>query len=127
MNSNKLKVDQKISGWAWLEIGVTSQITALKLTLSQEWIDGVNWFFAWWCKFRKAKSYFNTFSVGMVKNGHVRVIHETLRSAEWVYELSRFFASWLWCSHFWLDQHRTLHLWLSNASQLQLYLVDPWW
>ena len=33
----------------------------LKLAVSQEQIDGMNWFFAWWCKFRKAKSYFNDF------------------------------------------------------------------
>ena len=40
----------------------------LKLTVSREWIDGMNWFFVYWCKFRKTKSYFNDFWVGVVKN-----------------------------------------------------------
>ena len=40
----------------------------LKLTVSEEWIDEMNWFFACWCKFKKAKSYFTDFWVGMIKN-----------------------------------------------------------
>ena len=36
----------------------------LKLTVSQEQTDGMNWFFTCWCKFRKAKSDFNDFWVG---------------------------------------------------------------
>ena len=62
----------------------------LKLTVSQEWVDGMNWFFASWCKFRKAKSNFNDFWVDMVKIGHGHLVHETLKSSEWVYELSLF-------------------------------------
>ena len=73
----------------------------LKLTVSQEWIDGMNWFFACWCKFRKAKSNFNDFWVDVVKIGCGHLVHETLKSAEWVYELSWFFACWLWCNNFW--------------------------
>ena len=42
----------------------------LKLAVSQEWIDGMKWFFACLCKFRKAKCLFIDFWVGMVKNGH---------------------------------------------------------
>ena len=38
----------------------------LKLTVSQERIDGMHRYFACWCKFRKAKIYFNDFWVGMV-------------------------------------------------------------
>ena len=60
----------------------------LKLTISQEGIDGINWFFARWCKFRKTKSYFTDFWVGMVKNGFGYLVHETQKSAERVYELS---------------------------------------
>ena len=44
---------------------------------------------------------------------------------EWVQELSWFFACWLWCNNFLLDHHRTLYLWLLNASLLQLHLLDP--
>ena len=39
----------------------------LKLTVSQEWLDGMNWFFVCWCTFGKAKRYFCDFWVGMVK------------------------------------------------------------
>ena len=42
----------------------------LKLTVSQERIDGMNEFFACWCYFTKAKSYFTVFWVGLVKSGH---------------------------------------------------------
>ena len=28
-------------------------------------------------------------------------------------------------NNFWLDQHRIMYLWILNASQLQLYLLDP--
>ena len=41
-----------------------------KLAISQEWIDGMNWFFAWWCKFRKAK------------NGRGHLVYDTLKCAE---------------------------------------------
>ena len=94
--------------------------------VSQEWVDGMNWFFTCWCKFRKAKSNFNDFWVNVVKIGHGHVVHETLKSAEWVYELSWLFSCWLWCSDFWYNQHFTLDLWLLNASLLQFYLLNPW-
>ena len=48
-------------------------------TLSQKWIDGMNLFFACWCNFRKAKSYFSNFWMSMVKNGHDYLVHETLK------------------------------------------------
>ena len=99
----------------------------LKLAVSQEWIDGMNWFFACWCKFKKAKSYFNDFWVGQVKNGCCHLVHETLKSVEWVYGLSWYFACWLWCSNFLLDQHCTFYFWLLNFSLLELYLLAPWW
>ena len=38
--------------------------------VSQEGINGVNWFLICWNKFWKAKSYFNDFWVVVVKNGH---------------------------------------------------------
>ena len=37
----------------------------LKLNVSQEWTVGINWFFAWYYKFREAKSCFNDFWVGV--------------------------------------------------------------
>ena len=66
---------------ARIECGQSGQ-KALKLAVSQEWIDEMDWFFAWWCKLRKAKSYFSYFWVGQAKNGHGQLVHETLKSAE---------------------------------------------
>ena len=53
----------------------------LKLTVSQECTDRVTKFFKCWYKFRKAKSCFNDFWVGMVKNGHDLLVQETIKSA----------------------------------------------
>ena len=36
----------------------------LKLTESKKLTDGMNWYFASWCKFKKAKSYFSDFLAG---------------------------------------------------------------
>ena len=82
-NLHKLKVD-----WEIFWMGVTRNgcgqfgHRTLKLAVSQKRIDEMNWLFAWWCKFRKAKSYFNDFWVGMVKNGRGHLVHEVLKSAE---------------------------------------------
>ena len=38
-------------------------------------------FFACCCKFRKGKSWFNDFWVGLVKDGIGLLVHETLKSA----------------------------------------------
>ena len=40
----------------------------------------MNSFFACWCKFWEAKSYFNNFWVDVVKNGCSLLVHETLKS-----------------------------------------------
>ena len=42
---------------------------ALKLIVSQKWTNGINWFFVWWCKFRKTASWFSDYLVGMAKKG----------------------------------------------------------
>ena len=42
----------------------------LKSAVSQEWIDEFSWIFACLYKFRKGKSYFNNYWVGVVENGH---------------------------------------------------------
>ena len=53
----------------------------LKLMVSEECTDGINWFFLCWYKFRQAKSSFNDSWVGVVKNGSGILLHETLKSA----------------------------------------------
>ena len=85
----------------------------------------MNWFFACWCKFRKAKSFFNDLRVGAVKNGLGHSVNETLKSVvslEWVYELNWFFACWLWWSNFWLDRYRILYILLLTTA---VVLVGP--
>ena len=44
------------------------QKMTLKLAISQEWIDIMNWFCAIWYEFRKAESCFNDLWVCVVKN-----------------------------------------------------------
>ena len=64
-----LRYKPKCSELVRLKNLYVSHIT-LKLAVSQYKIDEIYWFFGCWYKFRKAKSYFNEFWVGMVKNGH---------------------------------------------------------
>ena len=52
----------------------------LKLTVSHKWTDGMNWLLVSRRKFRNAKSYFSNFWVGLVKNWHGHLVHETLKS-----------------------------------------------
>ena len=93
----------------------------LKLAVSQEWIDAVNFFWN-----AVAKSYYNDFWVGQVKNGQGHLVHETLKSAEWVYGLSWFFACWLWCNNFWLGRPRSPFLSLTFKCQsIGVVLVSP--
>ena len=51
----------------------------LKLTVSEEWTDGINWFFACWYRFTKIKSWSKIYWVGMVKNGCGYSGHGTLK------------------------------------------------
>ena len=81
-------------------------------------------FFACWCKFRKAKSCFTDFWAAKFKNGHFHLVHESLKCAEWLYELSWFFACWLRFNNFWVDEHCTLYLLHLNASILPVLLKD---
>ena len=71
---------------------------ALNSALSQEWIDEMSWFFAFWYKFKKAKSYFNNYWVSIVKIGWSFVDHGTLKSGfshKWFDKLSRLSESFL--------------------------------
>ena len=103
--SHKLKVDQKIF---WVGVVRNGCDQFVHGTQSQKLIDGTNLFFACWCKFGKAKSCFTDFWVGLVKNGHGHLVHETLKSTEWVYQLS-------WFLYADCD---------ANVSLLQFYLLN---
>ena len=98
-DSWKLEVDWKILGWAWSKNGCGhSVLRTLKLAVCQEEINGEHWFLVCWCKFRKARSYFNNFLVVVVvKNGHGLLGLGTLKSAvsqEPIDEMGWFFAFW---------------------------------
>ena len=90
-----LKVDQKFFGWAWSK--VFDYISRMK-----RWSELI----AYWCKFRKGKSYSNDFWVSVVKkqawpfSSWDPEICCVLRIS--LYELSWFFACWLWYTNFWL-------------------------
>ena len=102
---------------------------ALKSVLFQERIDGMGWFFGLWYKFRKAKSYFNNYCVGMFKNGRGLMDHGTLKSGvshKWFDELCR---STEWFLHADSDQTifglmTNLYLWhLNVGGPLLLYFA----
>ena len=90
----------------------------LKLTVSQKWTDGINKFFACWYKFRKAKSWFNDFWMGMVKNGHGPLVHETLKSA-----VSMIWADFLNADNYTMNFGRTYILNGVGGGLIQLYVL----
>ena len=89
-DSWKLKVDWKILGWE-----CHSGLRTLKLAVSQEVVNCINWFLVCWYKFRKAKSFFNNFWEVVFKIRCGIFSLGTLNSAvsqEWIDEMSWFFA-----------------------------------
>ena len=67
----------------------------LKLTLSEEWTNGINWFLACSCRFITVKSWSKIYWVGMVKNGCGQSGLGTLKltvSQNWTDEVTWFFA-----------------------------------
>ena len=84
--------------WAWSEMGVTSLVTGLKnwLYLKKELMEWTNFLHAG-ANSVKLKSNLIDFWVDVVKIVYGHLVHGTLKSAEWVHELTWFFACWLWC------------------------------
>ena len=119
--SHKLKVDQEIFGWAWPEWvwSVWSRDSKIGCISRMNWCKELI-FLQGGANSGKQKVISNDFWVGLVKNGHGHSVHETLKSAEYVYRLSWFFTCWLWCNNFLLDQHWLFFL-LLNPNLLQLY------
>ena len=60
-NSGKPKVTLIIFGWCDKNGHGLLGLATLKSAVSQEWVNELDWFFAYWYKFMKAKSYFNNF------------------------------------------------------------------
>ena len=74
-----------------------SGLWTLKLTLSPEWTDAVNWFFACCHKFTQIKRSPKIFGVSMVKNVCGESDGNTLKLTvyeEWTNGINRFFAPW---------------------------------
>ena len=72
--------------------GLLGLVGSLKSAVSQDWINEMSWFFAYWYKFRKGKSYFNNYSLAMGKNGQGLIDFGTFESGvsdKWFDELSR--------------------------------------
>ena len=68
-NPQKLKVDH-FWGVDMLKNGCEQYgHRTLKLAVLHKWIDGMKWFFACWCKFRKDKIWFNDFGWAWSKMG----------------------------------------------------------
>ena len=63
----------------WSGSGGQSGVGTLKLTVSGEWIEGINWFCACWYRFTKIKSSSKMLWVGMVSNGCGQSGHRTLK------------------------------------------------
>ena len=78
----------------------------LKSAVSQEWINGMNWFFACWYKFRKVISCFINSWLRMVKNRQFLIYHGTQNHGP--YELG--------VSHIWFDELRRIIEWFVHGD-----------
>ena len=74
----KLRVERKILGWVWWVWQTDHKVM-------DEWMDELSWFFAYWCKFRKVKNYFNNFWVVVVKNVHGTLISKCMNEPGWFF------------------------------------------
>ena len=76
----QIKRTSKILGFGVVKNGCGQSFDGtLKLTLSEEWTNGINWFFICWCRFRKIKNWSKIYWVGMVQNGCGQSVHGTLK------------------------------------------------
>ena len=70
-NNNNNNNNKNKRNWSFIWLGMAkdgcgqSGYETLKLNGSQEGAVGINWFFAWCYKFRRAKSCFNDFRVAV--------------------------------------------------------------
>ena len=102
------------AGTIWKVLGVgmvkngcgQSSNGTLKLTVSEEWTDGINWFFACWYRFTKIKSWSKIFWVGIVENRYGQPGQRTL---SWLSLVYWFFKCWYkfrkaksWFNNFWV-------------------------
>ena len=85
-NSWKVTVNWEMLRWMQSKMGVyCSDLRTLKLTVSQEPVNGMIWFLVFWCEFRKVKSFLKIFWLAVVKNGHGLLDLWTQKSAVALY------------------------------------------
>ena len=65
----------------------------LNLSVSQEWMDELSWYFSCWCKVRKIENYFNSFCVVVAKNWRETgsLISERTDKVRWFFACSYIF------------------------------------
>ena len=69
----------------------------LKLPVSEEWTEGINWLFPYWYRFTKIKNWSKNFWVGVVKNECGQSGHGPLKltvSQKWTDGMNWFFVCW---------------------------------
>ena len=109
------QIDETGSFFSWLKVfwfGMVknycgqSGLWTLKLTVSEEWTDGTNWFFACWHKFMQINRWLKIFEVGIVKIGCGQSGDRTLKNEQ--IGMTIFFACWYrftkiknWSIFFW--------------------------
>ena len=119
-NSHKVKGDWNFLGWVWTKMGLVSLVIGLlKLTVSEEWTDGINWFFTYWFRFTGIKIWFKIFCVGMVKNWCGQYGHLTLKltlskkqadGMNWFFEcMYKFRYAKSWFKDFWVSMVKNGH------------------
>ena len=115
-----------------------SGLWTLKLTLSQDWNDGINWFFTCWYNFTQIKRWLKIFVLSIGKNGCGQSGDGTPKltvSEEWIDGVNWFFACWYmiikiksWSKIFWVNMvkngsgqscHRILKLTVSKNEKMK--------
>ena len=137
----------KIFWWGMVKNGYDqSGLWTTKLTVFQDWTNGIKWVFACWYKFMQikrclkilglawSKMHMASHAVGLENWQYLRVNKwnkQYLRVnrwnflhiyADWKYELSWLFGCWQWCNSFLLDWYPTLSF-LNAEDPLQLYFL----
>ena len=79
------------------------------------WPDKMNWHFACWCRFRKARSYFHDFWVGIVRNGCGHIVYETPKPCV---------SAVCWVVFLELDHQVSLNFSMVLENLIKLYMSD---
>ena len=104
----------------------------LKLTVSEEWTDGINWIFACWYRFTKSKIWSKSFWVGMVEYGCGKSGYGTVKLTlpqKWTDEINWFFCRYkfrkvkCWFNDFWVGVVKNDHGLLVHET-LKSYDLD---